>query len=122
MRLFLLAAAMIAGLSRSALARDIPAARTLAGTVSDTSGAPLAQVRVTVLEAHRSTTTDLEGRYTFTSLPGGTYSVSFALVGYAPEIRRVTIGEGETTLDATLRPTLIELPEVQVTASPLATT
>jgi iron complex outermembrane receptor protein len=99
-----------------------PSARSLSGQVTDTSGAPLAQVRVTVIEARRSTTTDLEGRYFFADVPGGTYGVSFALVGYAPQVRRIAIGDADATLDAVLRPTLIELPEVQVTASPLATT
>jgi iron complex outermembrane receptor protein len=99
-----------------------PTARSLSGQVTDTSGAPLAQVRVTVIEARRTTTTDLEGRYLIPDVPGGTYGVSFALVGYAPQVRRIAIGESDATLDIVLRPTLIELPEVQVTASPLATT
>jgi iron complex outermembrane receptor protein len=99
-----------------------PPTRSLSGQVTDTSGAPLAQVRVTVIEARRATTTDLEGRYSFPDVPGGTYGVSFALVGYAPQVRRIAIGETDATLDIVLRPTLIELPEVQVTASPLATT
>ena len=98
-----------------------PAVRALSGQVTDTAGNPLAQVRVTVLEARRATTTDPEGHFSFPSIPTGTYGVAFALVGYAPEVRRVTIGEEDATLDVVLRPTLIELPEVQVTASPLAT-
>lgn len=121
--------ALLAGLLAAALVARTPypapppsADRTLGGQVTDTLGNPLAQVRVTVLEARRSTLTDLEGRYRFTGLPGGTYGVSFALVGYAPQVHRVTIGTGDATLDATLRPTLIELPEVQVTATALATT
>ncbi len=48
--------------------------------------------------------------------------MSFALVGYAPVVRRVALTDGTATLDVTLRPTLIELPELQVTASALATT
>lgn len=99
-----------------------PTARTLRGHVTDTLGHPLGQVRVTVLEARRTTLTDLEGRYMLAKIPSGTYGVSFALVGYAPQVLRVSIGEGDTTLDAMLRPTLIELPEMQVTATPLATT
>ena len=97
-------------------------APTLSGRVADTTGAPLAQVRVTILEADRSTTTDLEGHYTLPGVPTGTYGVSFALVGYAPVVRRVTIGSADLPLDVTLRPTLVELPDLQVTASPLATT
>jgi iron complex outermembrane recepter protein len=100
----------------------LTAAPTLSGRVADTTGAPLAQVRVTVLEINRTTLTDLEGRYTLTGLPTGTYGVSFALVGYAPAVRRVALTDGTATLDVTLHPTLVELPELQVTASALATT
>jgi iron complex outermembrane receptor protein len=95
----------------------------LVGRVTDTTGTPLDQVRVTVLEAERSTTTGPDGRYHLSDLPTGTYAISFALVGFAPQIQRVTLSEdGEATLDVTLRPTLVELQELQVTATPLATT
>jgi iron complex outermembrane recepter protein len=103
-------------------AAALAVAPTLSGRVADSTGAPLAQVRITVLEANRSTTTDLEGHYSLPGVPTGTYGVSFALVGYAPVVRRVTIGSEDLTLDVTLRPTLVELPDLQVTASPLATT
>jgi len=124
MRMLLAAAALAVAVGRPspAHAYDPVVANNLTGIVTDSGGRPLAMVRVTVLEAHRSTTTGPEGRYQFGSLPGGTYSVSFALVGYAPELRRVTIGERDVTVDITLRSTLIELPEVQVTASAIATT
>src|SRR3712207_7497088 len=87
---------------------------TLSGTVTDTAGTPLPLVRVAVLEANRSTTADSEGHYTITGLPTGTYAVSFALVGYAPQVRRVTLRDREVTLNVTMRPTLIELQELQV--------
>ena len=94
----------------------------LSGTVTDTAGRPLAGVRVTVLEASRSAQTAADGRYRLPNLPNGTYGVSFALVGYAPVVARIAIPSRGATLDVELRPTRIELPEVQVTASPLATT
>ena len=98
------------------------AASTLSGVVTDTAGAPLELVRVTVLEAERTVLTNPDGRYLIEGLPTGTYAISFALVGYAPAIRQVTLTEGDMTLDVALRPTLIELQELQVTATPLATT
>ena len=97
-------------------------ARALSGRVTDTTGSPLGQVRVTILEANRTTTTDLDGRYAIPAIPTGTYGVSFALVGYAPQVMRVVVRDTDVTLDATLEPTLIELPDLQVTATPLATT
>lgn len=123
MHILMLAAALAAAPGTAAApGPPPPAVRSLTGQVTDTSGAPLAQVRVTVLEARRTTMTDFEGRYSFPQIPSGTYGVSFALVGYAPQVRRVTIGADDASLDVALRPTLIELPELQVTASPLATT
>jgi iron complex outermembrane recepter protein len=103
-------------------AAALAVAPTLSGRVVDTTGAPLPQVRVTVLEANRTAITDPDGRYVLPRMPTGTYGVSFALVGYAPVVRRVTIGSQDATLDVTLRPTLVELPDIQVTASPVATT
>lgn len=122
MRILVLAAVFAAGLPRLGSAGPEPPPNTLSGVVTDTAGNPLAQVRVTVLEAQRTTTTDLHGRYTLPGLPTGTYSVSFALVGYAPQLGRLTIDDIDVTLDVVMRPTMIELPEIQVTASPLATT
>ena len=123
MRALLIAAAL------AALASALPAVasppvspRTLSGRVTDSTGTALAQVRVTVLEVNRTTTTDIDGRFSLPTLPGGTYGISFALVGYAPQVRRIAIRDADLTLDITLRPTLIELPEVQVTATPMATT
>jgi iron complex outermembrane receptor protein len=121
MRAFCIAAALTGVVAINAGADVIPPP-TLSGRVVDTLGTPLAQVRVTVLETERSTLTNAEGRYTLSDLPTGTYAVSFALVGYAPQIRRVTLADQDVTLNLTLRPTLIELQELQVTASPLATT
>lgn len=114
------------------IAALVPAARrplpepTMAGAISgrvtDTTGAPLAQVRITVVEVNRTTITDLDGRYEVPAIPTGTYGVSFALVGYAPQVRRVAVHDTGAVLDVSLKPTLVELPDLQVTASPLATT
>ena len=98
-----------------------PPPRSLSGRVTTPAGAPLYQARVTVPEANRSTTTDLEGRYLVAELPSGTYSISFSAIGYAPEVRRVTLAGEDLTLDVELRPSMVELPDLQVTAAPVAT-
>jgi iron complex outermembrane receptor protein len=82
----------------------------------------LLQARVTVPEASRSTTTDVEGHYVIGDLPSGTYSVSYSAIGYAPQVHRVTLAARDITLDVVLKPSLVELPDLQVTAAPLATT
>jgi len=90
----------------------------LTGTVTDTSGTPLADVRVHVLEVGRGTTTDAKGTFSLPELPSGTYGVAFSRIGYAPIVRRVTVGAEDVTLTVSMRPSAVELPEVQVTASP----
>jgi iron complex outermembrane receptor protein len=122
MRVLILAAALAAAFAvQSARAAD-PGPPTLLGRVTTGDGQPLGDVRISVAEANRSTTTDPEGRYRIPNLPTGTYSVQFALVGYAPEVRRVTLRDVDLTLDVVLKPSAVELAEVQVTATPLATT
>jgi len=96
--------------------------RTIAGRVTDSAGTPLASVRVVVLEAKRSTLTDLAGRYAFRDLPEGRYGVAFSFIGYAPVIRRVILAGTDLTLDVALKRSLVELPTLQVTATAEATT
>lgn len=93
----------------------------LSGTVTDTAGRPLADARISIAEASRYATTNEQGRYEFTGLANGTYTVSYALVGYGPQLRRVAVADRDATQDVTLKPSLIELPELQVTATPNAT-
>jgi len=58
----------------------------IVGTVSDASGAVLPGVTVTATQVGvgvtRSTTTDTEGRFTFTQLPVGRWNFEFTLSGF----------------------------------------
>jgi len=121
-QLFMAAALLAATPGAGELAAPAaPPARTLSGRITDQSGKPLYQARVTVLEANRTTSTDLEGHYAFPGLPGGTYGVSFSAIGYAPQVQRVTLAD-DVILDIELKASLVELPDIQVTAAPVATT
>jgi hypothetical protein len=93
----------------------------LHGRVTNFHGNPLADARVTVVEISRSALTDQEGGYVITALPAGTYTTTFALIGYGPQTRRVTLDAADKVLDVTLNESLVELPPIQVTASPNAT-
>jgi outer membrane receptor protein involved in Fe transport len=98
------------------------APRTVAGRVTTAAGAALADVDIAVPDLNRSTTTDAEGRYALTGLPAGTFTLWFTLIGYAPQARRVTLDTADATVDVVLKETAIELPGLQVTATPNATT
>ena len=78
-------------------------ARQLSGRVTDSAGAPLPMVRVSILEAHRTAQTGSDGRYVFTDVPSGTLSVSFSAIGYAPQVREVTLTNDDVVLDVSLR-------------------
>ena len=94
----------------------------ISGRITALDGTPIAGARVTLVEANRSTTSDAEGRYVFSGLARGTYGLSVARIGFAPQVVRVRVLDADLVQDIVLRPTFIELPDVQVTASPLATT
>jgi iron complex outermembrane receptor protein len=102
-------------------APNTPALGRIWGRVTDTTGAPLVEVRVQIVELGRSVASGADGRYAFASVPNGAYSVSFALIGYAPQVRRVTVGNADVSLNVALKGSAIELSSVQVTATPTAT-
>ncbi len=99
----------------------IAAAVILAGRVTDSTGRAIAEARVVVLEANRSTTTDAEGRFRIGGIPEGTYGVSVSAIGYLPRVYRIRLSGTTTTLEATLRPSVVELPSIQTTATPVGT-
>lgn len=100
------------------LSADAP---TLSGRVTDPDGHPIAQALVRVVELQRTATSDDSGKYSITQIPAGRYTLSVRVIGYGPLLRKVTIGAADTTVDVTLKPSVIELPAVQVSASAEAT-
>ncbi len=81
------------------------------GRVTDTSGGAIPGVSVetksAALQGTRATVTDNEGRYRFSLLPPGNYTVSFVLSGFAPVKRNGVVGLGkDTALDVTLAPSV----------------
>ncbi|HEY1304161.1 MAG TPA: carboxypeptidase regulatory-like domain-containing protein [Vicinamibacterales bacterium] len=83
---------------------------TLAGVVTDASGAVLPGVTVeasssALIEKVRSATTDGSGRYRIESLQPGQYSVTFSLSGFAPQKREGVIltGSGVITINGELK-------------------
>ena len=120
--LTLLLAAALAVAPRASHPAAPALAAGLTGTVTDTAGTPLADVRVHLLELGRGTTTDAKGKFVLPELPSGTYRVAFSRIGYAPLVRPVTIGAEDVTVSVAMRPSAVELPEVQVTATPNVTT
>ena len=83
---------------------------TLAGVVRDASGGVLPGVTVeasspALIEKVRSAVTDGSGQYRITELTPGTYSVTYALSGFARVVREglTLTGSGAITIDIELR-------------------
>ena len=97
------------------------ATEVVSGRVTSSTGAPIAEVQVSLTELRRSALTDSTGRYSIPNVPAGTYSLTFQRIGYAPLVRRVTTTGADLSVDVTLRETVVELTGIQVTASANAT-
>ena len=118
----LLAALLATSPIASLVIPETGSAPALSGRITNTAdGSPLSEARITVVEAGRTVTTDMEGKYRITGLPTGTFVVSVSSIGFAPRAQRVRLSDQEITLDFALKPSLVELPPIQVTSTPGAT-
>lgn len=66
----------------------------ISGTVT-AQGAPLSDVRVTVVGAALGAVSGTDGRYTIAGVPAGTHSVRAQRIGYSPQTRVVTVVAGQ---------------------------
>lgn len=105
----------------AAITAPRPIAVLFTGRVTDPDGNPISDARVVVLEANRSTRTDLEGRFRLAEMPEGTYGVSISALGFLPRVYRVTLTGSTGVLEARLIRSIVELPGIQTTATPLGT-
>ena len=103
-----------------ALASASPAlfAQTLAGRVTDAqTGQPLPGATVALPALDRGTTTDADGLYRLDLPDGRALRVVFSYVGYTADVRVLTLGPGEERLDVALAPSIVEAPDVVVSAT-----
>ncbi len=110
-----------AGTTRTTAVR-LTDVQTISGRVTDLAGNPAAQIVVRLIEAKRSTRTGDDGRYEIAQVARGNYTLGFSGIGYQPQVRHITVTDANVTLDVALKPSVIELPAVQVSASAEATT
>src|SRR5437870_10375151 len=88
---------------------------TVRGRVTDSTGASLARVVVSIEAIGAHATSDEQGSYEIRGVPAGTHSVRARLLGYVAQVARVTVSEGEPTrLDLVLRAQPIGLVPVNV--------
>jgi len=88
----------------------------LTGTISDrTTGETLVGATVMVSELERGAPADINGEYTITDIPVGTYNVTVSFIGYRTLSETIEIQSGENTFNAELRLDQTGLDEVVVT-------
>ena len=88
----------------------------LKGTIKDKDGIPLGFVTLYIKEIGTGTTANEDGQYEI-SLPSGSYTVIFQLMGYETQIHNVTIGTEFLALDIIMSLQSNMLKEVTITAS-----
>jgi len=93
------------------------------GRVVDASGQLVAQAIVEVTDLGRSVTTGADGTFRITLAPGR-YTLAVRRSGFAPAVREIVVGGGQTgrALEIVLTPSAFRLEPVTVTATrqPLA--
>src|SRR5438552_17664999 len=67
------------------------------GRVTDSTGAALGRVSVTIEALGARATTDDHGNYELRSVPAGSHTVRVRLLGYVPLLVRVSVAEGQPT-------------------------
>jgi TonB-dependent SusC/RagA subfamily outer membrane receptor len=82
------------------------------------TGSPLVGVQIAVEGTGIGTLTNNTGRFLIRDVPGGTQTLTFTFIGYAPVSREVVVQPGGTAVvDAELRPEAIALEGVVVTGT-----
>ncbi len=85
------------------------------GRVTDSTGAPIDRVTVTIEALGARATTDDQGNYELRSVPAGAHTVRVRLLGYVPLVVRVSVIEGQPTRqDFALRGQPIALAPIDV--------
>src|SRR5439155_22827514 len=98
------------------LAPLVASGDTLSGRVVDRDGHAVGGATVVVVELHRVALTQTDGRFHFSDVPAGSYTLSVRRLGFAPLARRVSVS-GSTTLDLTLERTSVWVEPVTVTVT-----
>ncbi len=91
----------------------------IAGVVRDAqTGAPVANVTISVEDGRRATLTDSAGRYRLREIRSGTYVLHAALIGYRPATRDsvIVIGGATLVVDVALQPMAVPVDSIAVQA------
>jgi hypothetical protein len=99
-----------------ALLPRVISAQILKGNIRDPEGEPIPYATVYIQELRQGTTSNAKGNYEI-RLPAGKYTVVYQSLGYAPDLRTVSLEKEVRNMDITLQVQYYEIPEVRITAS-----
>lgn len=93
------------------------------GVVTDSAGAPLANVQVVISGVNRAALTDARGAFHFAAVPAGTYHLDVVRIGFASAHQLITVPASGADVQVTivLRVATVRLSSVNVTATPTGT-
>ena len=95
---------------------------TISGRITDaTTGEDLPGANVYLTDIQKGTSADINGYYTITNVPAGSYNVVVSYVGYKQSKSTLTIGSSDLAQDFQLQPDFFGLEEVVVTGVGSAT-
>lgn len=69
----------------------------IAGKVTSTTGEPMSFSVVYVAKTNYGATVDLNGNYTISKIPAGTYKLTASYVGYKKSVKEITVTDNQTT-------------------------
>jgi hypothetical protein len=88
----------------------------LKGTITNSSGEPIPYSTVYIRELQQGTTSNTKGNFEI-HLKEGKYTIIFQSLGFAPDIREITLGKNTVSLNIRLQVQYYEIPEVRITAT-----
>jgi len=90
----------------------------LRGRVTDSTGTPLSDAQVTLVELARVASTDSNGVFVLVNVPAGRYTIVARRIGYVPASRTIVLGTGDrAVVDLRLPLVMGDLEPVVVTAT-----
>lgn len=95
----------------------LQAQNSISGIVINSANQPLKGVSVYASELHKGTTTDENGKFTFTNLPNGKLKLTFAFIGFGTQNKTIASLQKENILDVVLEETIFEMDEVIVSTA-----
>ncbi|MDQ1087163.1 TonB-dependent receptor [Siphonobacter sp. SORGH_AS_1065] len=96
---------------------------TIRGRVEEENGQPITDVTIELKPVHRSTTSNEQGRFTFTNIPAGSYELHASSLNYQFDHKLVAVADGQTvTVVLTATTKTLQLSPVTITAEKYANT